>query len=492
MKTPANLSHHRSIFLIWRMLSVLILSASLMGSLLTMPGSPAAASGQDCGDGQVWDDTQQMCVDQEPSDCGDGQVWDDAQQMCIDQESSECEDGQVWDDAQQTCIDQESSECGDGQVWDDTQQTCVDSPPDGSDQDGTTPTPSPTPTATGAGTGTLVVAVESCPPGYDLTDPNANPAADCTVPQDGVPVTYRGQGQPPVQQATAGGTTTFQNLAPSSFTVDAAAPAGTTASAWTCQNGTNPPVSGTDGSITGQIEPGEQWTCAFFLTGQPAGAGAAAATGTPAQGFAEPTEDTASILIGISLCPLGFEPPPGPGTFFSGNCRVNYDFRRYPISFTAFGTTNNSVVKGTNDTVFGGVDWNNNLTPDTYRIEAAFPSGISAILSIDCNDGFTSTNGTVTFLVPVGAKGTSRCSLALVRDPNVPTPTRIPRPGNSQLGVTSALCPAGFALAPGTVPSFASFAGCSGAKAGIQYSLSGPGVSATTGLDSLRVPNTTG
>ncbi|HEU0164950.1 MAG TPA: hypothetical protein VFQ54_07890, partial [Thermomicrobiales bacterium] len=58
--------------------------------------------------------------------------------------------------------------------------------------DDATPNVDMTPTAP-SGSADLTVNLFDCPAGYDLSDPGANPAADCTEPANGATFTIDGQ-----------------------------------------------------------------------------------------------------------------------------------------------------------------------------------------------------------------------------------------------------------------------------------------------------------
>ena len=186
------------------MLAALMMIGSLASSLALAPAAPVLASEQDCANGQVWDDTQQMCVDPTPD--GGGQTTD----------------------ATETPMEEATL----------------------------TPTPGP---------GTLSVYKYTCPAGYNLNSQSANPAGDCTTPTDGVQMTYTGQDQSNQTQTTAnGGVATFANLTPGTFTLSETPPTGTSATAWICESAMQAPSSGTGTAINGQIAGDEQLSCRFY------------------------------------------------------------------------------------------------------------------------------------------------------------------------------------------------------------------------------------
>ena len=186
------------------MLAALMMIGSLASSLALAPAAPVLASEQDCANGQVWDDTQQMCVDPTPD--GGGQTTD----------------------ATETPMEEATL----------------------------TPTPGP---------GTLSVYKYTCPAGYNLNSQSANPAGDCTTPTDGVQMTYTGQDQSNQTQTTAnGGVATFTNLTPGTFTLSETPPTGTSATVWICESAMQAPSSGTGTTINGQIAGDEQLSCRFY------------------------------------------------------------------------------------------------------------------------------------------------------------------------------------------------------------------------------------
>ncbi|MGC4189825.1 MAG: SpaA isopeptide-forming pilin-related protein [Thermomicrobiales bacterium] len=197
----------------WRVFAAMVMIGSLASSIAFAPAAPALAAGQDCENGQVWDDSQQMCVDPTP-DGGDQQM-----------------------DATETPETVEPA----------------DVPTE-------TPTVTPTP-----GPGTLSVYKYTCPAGYDFNQSGSNPASDCTTPTDGVSMTYNSQAQPNQQQTTAnGGVATFSNLTPDSFTLSEATPDGTAATSWMCESAMQNPSYGTGTSLSGQIAGDEQLSCRFY------------------------------------------------------------------------------------------------------------------------------------------------------------------------------------------------------------------------------------
>ncbi|MGC4106821.1 MAG: hypothetical protein QM753_10785 [Thermomicrobiales bacterium] len=425
------------VFTIWRVLAVIALTGSFMNALVVLPFAPVAASGQDCSNGQVWDDTQQMCVDptSEGGDQGQGQP-----------------------------------------VEGDTS----------GDQPTATETPTVTPTATVSGS-TLVVSVFTCPTGYDGTAPNAIPANDCLTPADGVSLAFRAGDQPPVQQPVSGGTTTFVNPMPGPFTLDATMPMGSTAIAWTCQGALSQPTTGTGTSIAGQIVDGDQLTCSIFLVVAPTtvtptvtitatattAPGFASTAGSPAPSLNGPTLNgpgKGAIRITLSMCPIGFDPAPGEDV--SNVCQKTYLFTGYPITFTAINTDSDVSTTGENNTFLGWVSFDD-LEPGPYQVQAPIAAGLARFIDKygTCGEPISLSGGTVAFTMNVVGGSYVSCDLAVVIDANVPTPTRAPNTNSSSFSLVAALCPPGFVAGSTTVdPTRA----CTGTQAGLRFNVSGP------------------
>jgi hypothetical protein len=170
-------------------------------------------------------------------------------------------------------------------------------------------------------------------------------------------------------------------------------------------------------------------------------------------------------------------------------CNKDYSFIKYPITFTAFGTAADTAVVGVSDSFFGWVKFDDNLGPDTYRVEAKLPAGISTVLFEYCGDGGTVVDGTLTFMAPVTAGSNFACGLDAVLDANAPTPTRAPNTNDSNLSIASAVCPAGFV--PGATEIDPNRV-CTGTQAGIPYSVSGPASLGVAGVDTLSLRATPG
>jgi len=457
----------------FRLVATIALIASLAGSILAVPASPVLASGTDCADGQVWDDAQQMCVDPTPEGADQGQDQDQSQ-------------------------DQDQPVVVDGDGGDVTVTPTA----------GPTETPTITPTATAAG-GTIVVSAFTCPDGYTLSAPTANPATDCVVPAGGAAwmATLHLGNQPPMQQPLTGaGTTTFPVQGAGAFSLDIAAPSAPTDAAWTCQGASGQPTTGTGATISAQVSEGEQVTCRVFLVvpsmaGSPTATvtttttttptvapGLAAPSGSPAPSLNGPTLNgpgKGSIMLVLDRCPPGFDPASGVDS--SNVCQKGYLFTAYPITFTATNTDSDASTTGVNDTFLGWVTFDD-LEPGPYRIQAALPTGISTFIFENCGDGATAANGQLSLSATVTAGANVTCYLDAVMDPNLPTPTRAPNTNDSSFSVASALCPAGFV--PGTTAVDPTRA-CTGTGAGIRLNVSGPAGSANPvsagGTDTLSV-----
>ncbi|MGB3330496.1 MAG: hypothetical protein WBA46_16170, partial [Thermomicrobiales bacterium] len=442
-----------------RLLAILMLIGSLASAIVSAPAAPARAGSQDCSDGQVWDDTQQQCVDPTP-------------------------DGSNPDQAQP------ADSTGGGDI-----PTMTETP---------TPTAATT-TATTTTSGSLVVSTFACPAGYIPDAPGANPITDCTTPLDGVQLTWRGADGTPVLQSTAGGTTTFTALAAGAFTLEGAASAGSSFVGWQCQGTMSQLIAGQGGSIAGQIGDGEQMTCSFALLVPPSAAGTpttraslAGPAGSPVTSLVGPGTGPGSIRIVMDMCLPGFDPA-APGADAGKSCGDQYRFVAYPIAFTAIATSSDVSTPGTQDTFLGWVTFDN-LQPDTYRVQAPIPAGISSFIDrySTCGEVVSLSGGLVAFTMKIGAGGFVSCTLAAVRDPAAPTPTRAPSTDSSSLSFTAARCPAGFdASAAGTAGTAGSFAACVAGPTGIQFNLSGPAgsanpvaVAATDSLSIRAVPGT--
>jgi len=463
---------------VWRLTAVAALIASLAGAILT---APVVASGGTCAEGQVWDDAQQLCVDPTPAGSGD-QNQDQGQDQPV-------------------VVD------GDGTTSDDTALPTETAP------EAPTPTPTATTTTTttaSASGGTLTVSAFTCPQGYALSAPTANPAVECAAPATGLQGTLRAGNQPPVQQPLTGATT-FAVPAAGPLTVDlvSTAPVGATDAAWTCQGASGQPVAGMGSTIATRIADGEQVSCQVFIVAPAAGsltttatttatttptvAPGVAASGSPAPSFSGPALNgpgLGSIMLVLSMCPIGFDPTSGVDP--SNVCQKDYLFAAYPITFTAINTDSDTSTTGVNDTFLGWVTFDG-LQPGPYRVQAALPAGISTIVFENCADGATAGNGQMTLSATVTAGANVTCYIDAVLDPNLPTPTRAPNTNPSSFSVVSARCPAGFvagttAIDPNRV--------CTGTGAGVRFNVSGPAGSANpvgvAGTDSLSVSATPG
>ncbi|MGC4189824.1 MAG: hypothetical protein QM589_01140 [Thermomicrobiales bacterium] len=424
-------------------------------------GHVAAASATDCGDGHKWDDAQQMCVDQEPSDCLDGQVWDDTQQMCVDSTSEGSDaDQPIATDTPDDESDGSSSEVG-------TE----------------TPTTTPTATAPGVGTGSIIVSVFGCPPGYDPSGPAADPVNDCPTPVGGVQVSYRLADQAPVVQTAAAGSTTFMNLVAGPFSLDVTPPTGMTAVSWMCGSGSGQPLTGTGARLSAQLGDGGEMFCAFFVSGKRVATGSpvpnfAAASGSPAPSLTGP--GNGSIRITLSMCPPGFDLA---GDVKPGDaCGVDYRLVTYPLTFTAIGKSSDASTPGVVNTFLDWITFDG-LEPDTYRVQAPLPAGISAIVDKygTCGD-MVSTGGLVAFDMKIDPGGFVSCYLAAVPDPAAPTPTRAPNTNDSSLSFDVAVCPPGYTFAnPGVAPK----KDCVSGKPGVALGITGPTGAVASGTDSV-------
>lgn len=353
----------------------------------------------------------------------------------------------------------------------------------------------------------IVVHTFACPVGYDANGANANPVTDCATSQDGVQFTVSGQSTGFSSQSKTGdsvpGTVTFGSLQPDTYTItQASSPSVASAFVSQCVQSTitNPSIphypTVTNGAIQYQFDQNDlMLECSWYIvpatSGTPASGVQPTSTATPSanrEGIVGDGADRGSIRIVTSMCPVGFDPTTAQGADLSRVCTDQYRFAQYPITYTAFGTTHDTAVVGTLDTFFGWVEWDNNLGPDTYRVEAALPAGVSTVLFESCGEGGTVADGKVTFLAPVTAGGLFACSLALVRDPNAPTPTRAPNTDKSQLSVGTAVCPAGFVA---TDPAANLKKQCVGGPAGIRYGVmgapGGPAIPGVGGTDTVSL-----
>ncbi|MGC4106820.1 MAG: hypothetical protein QM753_10780 [Thermomicrobiales bacterium] len=228
------------------MLAAIMMMGSLVSSIAFAPAAPALASGQDCQNGQVWDDSQQMCVDPTPE--GGDQM-----------------------DATETPMPTE------------------------------TPTVTPTP-----GPASLNAYAVACPAGYDFNGQGANPANDCTTPLNGVQMAYTAQGQPGQQQSTSGGgVAAFSNLTPGSFTLAETAPSGTKATSWMCQSQMQGPTNGSGTNLSGQISGDESLNCVFYNI--PADTTPTTTVTVTPTGTAEGSDNGLTIIIHKFECPAGYD-----------------------------------------------------------------------------------------------------------------------------------------------------------------------------------------
>lgn len=196
----------------WRVLAAMVMIGSLISTIALAPAAPVTAAPPACENGQVWDDSQQMCVDPTP-------------------------------------------EGGD-------QQMATDTPAD-MPTDVPTETPSDMPTETTT-PGTISVYKYTCPQMYDFNQAGANPASDCTIPTDGVMISLVPSDQQQQDQQTSGGVATFANVATGQFSLTETAPSDTAQAAWSCESAMQAPTSGFGSQIQGQVASGEQLSCRFY------------------------------------------------------------------------------------------------------------------------------------------------------------------------------------------------------------------------------------
>ncbi|MGB3327859.1 MAG: prealbumin-like fold domain-containing protein, partial [Thermomicrobiales bacterium] len=196
----------------WRVLAAMVMIGSLISTIALAPAAPVTAAPPACENGQVWDDSQQMCVDPTP-------------------------------------------EGGDQQMATDTPADMPTDVPTETPADMPTETPTP---------GTISVYKYTCPQMYDFGQAGANPASDCTIPTDGVMMTLVPSDQQQQDQQTSGGVATFANVATGQFSLTETAPGNTASAAWSCESAMQAPTSGSGSQILGQVASGEQLSCRFY------------------------------------------------------------------------------------------------------------------------------------------------------------------------------------------------------------------------------------
>lgn len=333
----------------WRLLATILMLGSLVSSIALAPGAPALASGQDCQNGQVWDETQQMCVDPTPEG-GDSSM------------------------PTETFVPAE-------------EPTATETP---TVEPTATTTTTPTPTATVEGSGlTIIVHKFQCPEGYDPSGQNANPSTDCATPEQGVQFNVAGSSTGYASQSSTGdsipGAVTFGGLQPDTYTITETPPPGTmsafvTSCTLSTTNDPDVPVYPGIGnwSIQQQFDATATRFECFWYNIPAAGTATTTATVTPTPTATMPGSGI-TILVHKFVCPAGYDAN-GQDADLETDCATPQD----GVQFNLLGqTTGYTSQTNTGDSIPGTVMFGG-LEPDTYTITETPPAGTTAAYVSRC------------------------------------------------------------------------------------------------------------